>query len=113
MSNIIHQGSISTSQYIEEDGKGYVKTTFNDKHALDKNARLRSMDAFNRSKLDLHDGEDVRMSISCPSAEQWALFRKQHSQSYALLTSKDEAERMRGATQLQLLHPAWVIYSRL
>lgn len=96
-----------------EDGKLYCHTVFHDDDALDRNKAIKNSGAMEKSKFGLHDDEDIRMIISCPDTMQWAIFRKKHPDTYRLIKSRDEAERMKGARQLQILHPAWVIMDRL
>ena len=101
------------SHVKKEDGKAYCHTVFHDDASLDQNQRIRSSGMLEKGKLGLHDNEDLRMVISCPDTLQWAIFKKKNPETYRLLKSADEAERMKGALQIQLLHPAWVVQSRL
>jgi hypothetical protein len=41
------------------------------------------------------------------------LFKRKHPEVYSRLMAKDEPERMKGARELSILHPGWVVYSRL
>ena len=113
MRDIIHTGTNSISRLITEGDKGYIHTIFNDKKSLDQNSRIRNAGLLDRGTFDLHDNADVRMVFSCPSPEQWNLFKKKNQATYDLLMSKLEHERMRGAKQLQLLHPEWCVMERL
>lgn len=97
----------------QEDGKLYCHTVFHDDDALERNSQLRNSGEFDQAKFGLHDDEDIRMIISCPDVMQWAIFKRKHSETYKLLKSRNEAERMKGARQLQILRPSWVIQSRL
>ncbi len=97
-----------------EDGKYHAKTTFYDDAALDKNAKIRNSGMLENSKLGIHFDEDIRMAISCPSTLQWSIFCKKHKETYKLLTSStSELDRMKGARQLQIMHPDWVVFDRL
>ena len=96
------------------DGKDmHVKTTFNDDKSLDTNENIRRSRMLEKGTFGLHDNEDVRLVISCPSTLQWAIFRRKYPDIYKSVLSQDEAIRMQGANQLQLLHPEWVVMSRL
>lgn len=97
-----------------EDGKYHAKTTFFDDDALEHNKKIRNSGMLEKSALGLHDNADVRMAISCPSTTQWMYFKSKHYETYKLLTSQtSEEDRMKGARQLQLLHPDWVVFERL
>ncbi len=97
-----------------EDGEYYCETEFFDKKQLDQNNRIRNSGMLDDSKLGLHFDEDIRMAISCPSTLQWSIFCKKNADTYKLLTSStSEADRMKGARQLQILHPDWVVFDRL
>lgn len=96
-----------------EDGKLHAKTTFYDDESLNQNDRIRNSGMLDKAKLGVHQDEDVRMAISCPSVVQWNTFKKKNSATYKLLMSCNETERMRGAKQVQILHPDWVVYERL
>ena len=91
----------------------HAKTVFNDKKSLDRNEDIRLDGMLDKKKLGLHDDEDVRMVISCPDGLQWSIFKKKHFETYKKILSTDEKERMQGARELQILHPAWVVQSRL
>ena len=96
-----------------EDGTLYVHQTYYDDASLERNKQIRNSAIMDKLKLGLHENEDVRMAISCPSLMQWNRFKKLHPETYALLMSNREEERVRGARQLQILEPAWVVQSRL
>lgn len=101
-----------------EEGKLFVHTTFYDDKDLEQNNRIRLSGMLDKAKLGLHENEDMRAVISCPSNLQWSLFRKKHNDTYKLLTTRgtllqDEADRVKGVKQLEILHPDWVIYTRL
>jgi len=113
MQDVIDVGSNSVTRARSEDGLFYVHTVFNDDKALAQNRKIEGSGMLDKGKLGLHDDEDIRMVISCPSTEQWMLFKKKHPETYKLIKSTIEHERMKGARQLMLLHPAWVCYSRL
>lgn len=106
-------GSNSVTNTVIEGGKLYFHTIFNDDAALHQNTRLRNSGHLDRKKLGLHEDEDVRMMISIPSVLQYTIFQKKHPNTITLLNSKIESERMRGAKQLQILHPEWVVMERL
>ena len=95
-----------------EDGKFYTETTFFDDESLAQNRRIADSGMLDGGKLGLHDDEDIRFVLSCPSVEQWNLFKKKYPDIYKALMSRDEKARMVGARRLSLLKPAWVIYSR-
>lgn len=111
--DIIHVGENSIARARSEDGKFYVHTTFYDDKSLDRNAQLRNNRAIEKMKLSLHEGEDVRGIVSCPSVEQWNLFKKQYPSTYALLKSSHEFERIRGLKEVSLIYPAWIVQLRL
>ncbi len=97
-----------------EDNKYYAKTTFYDDKALEQNKKIRNSGMLDDSKLGLHLDEDIRMAISIPSTLQWSIFCKKNADTYKLLTSStSESDRMKGARQLQILHPSWVVFDRL
>ena len=111
-------GSLSHAHAAHQDGKLHVRTVFEDDAALAKNRRIRDSGMLNKGQLGIHDDADMRAVISCPSVEQWRLFQRDHADIYKSLTTRgqstqDDADRMKGARQLQLLHPAWVVYTRL
>ena len=111
--DITHVGTNSIQRAVVEDGTMFFKTTYYDDAALQRNDDLRKANVLDRGKLGLHGNEDIRMTVSCPSLEQWNLFKKRHGETYDLLMSKNEPMRMKGARQLQVLHPEWVVQSRL
>lgn len=118
MSEIIGSGSNSVIDGRSEDGKFFVRETFYDDKALEKNHRLKLSGVFQKPTLGLHDDADTRAMISCPSAGQWEVFKKKHFDTYKLLTTRgqsdqDNADRMRGFKQLQILHPGWIIFERI
>jgi len=118
MNNIIHAEGNQVSRATVEDDKLYVHTVFNDDASLKKNAAIRDENLMDRHTLGLHDDADTRMAISCPSTLQWGLFKKKHADIYKLITTVgqgDEANelRIRGARLLEILHPTWVVFSRL
>ncbi len=96
-----------------EDGVLYGLTEFYDKQSLDINQKIKNSGMLEKGALGLHDNADIRMTISCPSTLQWRYFKKDHAETYKLLMSRDEIERLRGAKQLQILEPDWVVQSRL
>ena len=110
---VLDVGSNSIERALAEDGKLWIHTTYHDDAALERNKQIRSAKLMEKAKLSLHEDEDVRMVVSCPSVSQWNLFKKQHGETYDLVMSTLEHERMRGARQLQLLHPEWVVQSRM
>jgi len=101
------------TKVITEDGVTYAKTVFNDDAALDKVRKLKHENVLDKARLGLHDNADMRMVISCPSVVLWNYFKRDHKKTYELLNSKDETERMKGAKQVQFLHPEWIIQQRL
>lgn len=118
MSELIENNARQTSKAKSEDGKFYVHTIFHDDEALNQNDRIRSSGMLEKGTLGLHENEDYRAVISCPDMIQWTIFKKKHLETYRLLTKKgtsqdDEVDRRKGITQLEILHPAWVIYKRL
>jgi len=118
LSEIIERTNERTVKAKSEDGKFYVETLFHDDEALRQNDRIRSSGMLDKGKLGLHENEDYRAVISIPDVLQWNIFKKKHNDTYKLLTIKgttlaDEALRAKGITQLDILHPGWVIYKRL
>jgi len=91
----------------------HAKTIFNDEKSLSVNNNIRLDGMLDKKKFGLHDDEDVRMVISCPDGLQWSIFKKKHFDTYKKLMSFDEVLRMEGARELQILHPAWVVQSRI
>jgi len=107
-------GSNSVTLEGMQNGEYYAHTTFYDDDALEKNNKIRTSGMLDKGKLGLHDDEDIRFAISVPSVLQWNMFKKKHLETYKLLTSKNsETDRMKGARQLQILEPAWVVFDRL
>lgn len=95
------------------DGKDmHVKTTFHDDKSLDTNEDIRRSGMLEKAKLGLHDDEDIRFTISCPSTLQWMYFKRDYPEIYEMLVSKDEALRMEAAKKIQILNPLWVCYHR-
>ncbi len=111
--NVIELNDQYLTTAIVEDDKLFVHTTNFDDRALDQNERIRSSGILDKGKLGLHGDEDIRMAISCPSVVQWNTFKKKHYDTYKLITSRLEDERMKGCKQLQILEPAWVVMERL
>lgn len=111
--NVVHVGTNSISRGIVEDGTFNLQTTYYDDKSLNQNSRIRNSGVLNNSKLDLHEGEDVRGVISCPSIEQWNLFKKVNPTTYKLIHSTLEHERVKGLKEVSLLHPAWIVQLRL
>ncbi len=106
-------GTNGIREYKFDGTDMHVKTTFRDDKSLDINERIRRSRMLEKGTFGLHDNEDVRLVISCPSTMQWAVFRKKYPDVYSSIISTDEQVRMKGAYQLQLLHPDWVVMSRL
>ncbi len=113
MSEIISHDHKHKTIAKSEDGVFYVHTTFNDDAALEQNERIRRSGMLDNGKLGLHDDEDIRFVISVPSNLQWEMFKRKHLETYKLIVSRIEAERMKGCKQLQILEPAWVVMERL
>jgi len=112
--DIEHAGAVPiVTRVAREDGKLYHKTTFHDDATLAHNRKVADAGLIDNMALGLHDDADVRMVISCPTPEQWNIFKKENEETYKLLTSRLEHERMRGARLVSLLKPAWVIQTRL
>ena len=98
---------------VSQDNKLYIQTNFADDYALERNKQIKAAALLDKAKFNLHDGEDIRMIISCPDTLQWTLFKRDHKETYKLILSRREEERMKGCRQLQILHPEWVIQERL
>lgn len=113
MSEIITNTNEKRVRAKSEDGKFYVETIFMDDKALDQNSRIRNSGMLDKGKLGLHDNEDIRAVISCPTVEQWNLFKKNNPITYSLIKSPEEHMRMKGIAALSKLEPAWVVYTRL
>lgn len=112
--DIEQSGNVPIFQRVKrEGGKLYHQTTFHDDKTLAHNRRLADSGFLDKSELGLHDDADIRMVISCPSVEQWTLFKDQNPEVYKLLTSTNEHERIKGARQISLLKPEWIIHTRL
>ena len=111
-SDVFDVGSNSLTQGRSENGLFHVHTRYFDDVALQRNRDIAASGMLERSKLGLHDNEDMRGVISCPSVEQWNQFKKKNPDVYALLTSKQEHDRVRAVQLIDILHPDWVIYSR-
>ncbi len=112
MSEIVDASSQHKTLVKTEDGKLYAQTTYYDDVALEQNNKIRLSGMLEKGKLGLHDDEDIRYVISVPSSMQWQLFKTKYPETYKLITSKTESERMSGCKQLQILHPAWVVMER-
>lgn len=105
---------INASREFKFDGDTiHAKTVHHDDSALDINENIRLDGMLDKKKFGLHDDEDVRMVISCPDGLQWSIFKKKFYETYKKLMSPDEVLRMSGARELQILHPSWVVQSRL
>ena len=111
--DVTHVGTNSIQRAVTEDGKLHFHTTYHDDSSLQRNDDIRKAGFLDKGKLGLHENEDIRLVVSCPSVGQWNLFKKRHGETYDLLMSKNEPMRMKGARQLQVLHPEWVVQSRL
>ena len=106
-------GNNAVNRTVIENGKIYSHTVFHDDNALNQNARIRSSGMLDKAKLGLHENEDIRIVFSIPSSLQYTIFQKKHPETFKLLMSKVEHERMKGAKQMQILHPGWVVMERL
>ncbi len=106
-------GTNGATKTVIEGDKLYAHTIFSDDRSLQRNADIKTSGMLENARLGLHDDEDMRMVISCPSTTQWSLFRKKHLETYKLIISTDESERIKGCRQLQILEPAWVVFARL
>jgi len=106
-------GNNAITREVMQDGTLYAHTVFHDDKSLARNADIKTSGMLDKSRLGLHDNSDIRMAISCPSTLQWATFRRKHAETYKLITSNDESERIKGCRQLQILEPAWVVFDRL
>ncbi len=95
-----------------EDGEYWCETTFHDEKSLENNQKIKHSGMLKNHTLGLHDNEDTRAVVSCPSTMQWNIFKSKHRETYKLILSKIEAERMKGVRQLQLLEPDWVLMTR-
>ena len=102
-----------SQRVVREDDKLIFATTFNDDACVERNNQIRAAGFMDKLKLGLHENEDVRMAISCPSVTLWNRFKKFHPDTYDLIMSGLEHERVRGCRQLQILHPTWVVQERL
>ena len=111
--HIVGRGSNSVTQYTRINDDQVVEHTrfFND-DALKQNARIRESDLMDKHQLGLHDNADTRAAFSFPSIEEYNLFKIKDPETYQLLMSKNEYERIRGAKQLQILHPEYCVYNR-
>ncbi len=109
----IVSGTNSIQREGWEDGEYYCETKFFDTKSLEQNAKIRNSGMLDDGALGLHDNADIRMAISCPSTLQWSIFCKKNADTYKLIKSTDEQERIKGARQLQILHPSWVVFDRL
>lgn len=103
----------ATRRVVRQDGKLFCHTHFDDDHALERNKQIRNAGLIDRAKLQLHEGEDIRMVISCPDALQWTYFKRDYPDIYKDLNSRVEAERVSACRRLQILHPEWVVQERL
>lgn len=101
------------TQLKTENGVTYAKTVFQDDAALSRIKALRDEKVLDKAQLALHDNADLRLVVSCPSLVMWNFFKRDHAATYKLLHSDNEHERMKGAKQVEFLHPEWCIYSRL
>ena len=96
-----------------EDGKLYIQTTYYDDEALARNDRIRNSGILDKAKLELHQNEDIRGVISCPSVDQWNQFNSQHPEVKELLDSPYEHERLKALDVISLHKPAWVLMQRM
>jgi len=113
MSEVIERAQSHTTSIKSESGKLYAHTVFHNRKALEQNKMIRSNNFMEKGQLGLHDDADIRFGISVPSNLEWQLFKKKHPDIYKLIKSRDEAERIKGCKQLQLLEPEWVVQTRL
>ena len=113
MDTIIAVGSNSVTRATLDGKRLNVHTTFEDDASLAQNRRIQDSGLLDKHRLGLHDDADTRAVFSCPSVNQWNLFKRDHPDTYKLLISRNETERMNGARQLSILKPSWVIQSRL
>ena len=100
------------SRLKTEDGTTYTHTKFYDDAALEKVKQLRKDEIMAKAKLGVHDDADMRMIISCPSVIQWNFFKRDYPEIEKRIHSKDEAERMKGCREIEILHPEWVVMHR-
>jgi len=110
---VIDRAGNTITKVVREGDELFAQTLVNESESLEKNKVIRNSGMLEKGELGLHDQADIRMAISCPSTIQWAVFKKKHADTYDLIMSKLEHERMRGAKLLQILHPDWVVMSRM
>lgn len=118
LDDVVWAGTNSITRARSEGGLFYVETQFKDSDSLQRNRDIAASGMLEKAKLGLHDDEDMRMVISCPCTMQWSIFKRKHNDVYKMLTTRghrteDDALRMKGAKQLQILHPDWVVMERL
>lgn len=89
-----------------------IHTKFYDDATLKRNQTLRNADLLNKAKMQLHDNEDIRFMISCPSQFQWQIFKKRYPDLHKGLHSQVEHERMSAARKIAILEPTWVVQTR-
>lgn len=116
MRDLIRKDGHITSVIHRDDhdvsGKYYIHTHFDDDHILRQTQRLRESELHNKATMGIHDNADLRYAFSCPDTTQWSFFRKKHPETYKLLKSNNEYERLKGAKQLSILHPEWIVQTR-
>ena len=112
MKYLEHSGDHLTQTAVE-DGTFYTHTTHYNDAALARNQRIRNSGILEKAKLQLHDNEDVRGVISCPSVLEWNIFNNEHPELKGLLNSTHEHERLKAMDIVSLHHPDWVLYTRM
>jgi len=79
LTDIIDKSSNSLTRLFRNDKDTMIEqTTFYDDKALAQNQRIRDSGMLHNGVSRLHDkdGSDYRAVISCPSVDQWELFKK-------------------------------------
>lgn len=104
---------LTLNNVYRDGGKIISHQIHHDDHALEKVHRLRSSQILDKAKLGLHENEDIRLAISCPSVVQWNRFKRENPDIATMLRSRDESERMKAARMILILQPTWVAQSRL
>jgi len=113
--DIVDYGSNSITRFFRNDKDTMLKqTTFYDDKALALNDKIRKSGILENHTSNIFDehAHDTRALISCPSVEQWELFKKQEPEVMKNLYSKDRDERMSAVKAIGLLHPSWLVYYR-
>lgn len=104
--------------YLERDasdkaGQHRVMQYYDDHGVLKENERIRKSGLMQKNmRKGLMDNQPIEFWLRIPSANHLQQFMMHHPRVMEDLHSPDESTRMKGARNMALLEPEWVLFSR-